>query len=271
MEFEDSSFKALFLDMDGVIWRGDTFIEKNIRPIQNWVKEGREILFLTNNSTESREFYAKKLKNVGIEVNEEKIITSAWATSLWLKEKAIKKVFVIGEVGLVEEIKAQEIEVIDDAEMILEGREETEAVVIGMDRGFTYRKLWAGLKTIDGGGLFIVTNEDPDFPLPEGRAPGAGALSSALQTASGEEPTVVIGKPERPLFEFALKILKVPKEKILVIGDRLKTDILGGKRAGLKTLLVLTGIDSKKDIVKGNLRPDFVAEDLENFFPIHLS
>jgi len=258
-------FDGLLLDMDGVLWKGNEFIEENINFVREWIDTGKEIRFLTNNSTRTRNYYREKLRRAKINVEKDKIITSAWGTSQWLKKKGIKEVFVIGEEGLIKEIEDQEIRTINDPETVLTGHKIPQAVVIGMDRSFTYRKLWAGLLVIDKGGLFVVTNEDATFPLPDGRAPGGGSLASALKTASGKKPDVVIGKPHSPLFEYAMNNLKIPKMRVLMVGDRLETDILGAKRMGLVSLLLFTGITSKEDIRESSIKPDHVAKDLIEF------
>jgi 4-nitrophenyl phosphatase len=258
------TFKALLLDMDGVLWRGETLIQANIEPVRKWIKEGGKAAFLTNNSTKSRIFYVKKLNNLGIKVSVKEIITSAWVASLWLKERGIKRVFVIGEDGLKSEIEGQGISVVWNPDVILNGGERVEALVIGMDREINYRKLWAGLVALDKGATFLATNLDPNYPTSSGRAPGGGSLVRALETASERSPDVVIGKPEPFLFKHALRVLSVRNEDALVVGDRLSTDILGAKRTGIKSLLVLTGISRAEEI--GDVKPDFVAGDLYTFF-----
>jgi len=130
-----------------------------------------------------------------------------------------------------------------------------------MDRTLTYEKLKRATRFILAGAQFIATNADPTFPSSNGIAPGAGALIAALKTATGVSP-LVVGKPEPTAYHIALELLQAPVETTAAIGDRLDTDIEGGYRAGLKTILVLTGVSTRLDLATFHIAPDWIFENL---------
>jgi 4-nitrophenyl phosphatase len=139
---------------------------------------------------------------------------------------------------------------------------EPEYVVVGLDTEVNYRKLATAALAIRAGAAFIGTNPDRTLPTEEGLLPGAGALLAAIQAATDVAPKV-IGKPEAEIFHTALAMLGTPPDTTAMLGDRLDTDILGAQRAGLRTILVLTGVATRADVEASPVRPDWVFEDLE--------
>ncbi len=137
-------------------------------------------------------------------------------------------------------------------------------MVAGAHFALTYDNLKYGTLLIRGGARFIGTNGDLTFPSEEGLIPGAGSILAALEAATGVKPTI-IGKPERMMFDIAVEKMKVRYEQTAMIGDRLDTDILGGQRAGLKTVLVTTGVDSQNAIRQKGIYPDAVFSGLDQF------
>jgi len=138
-------------------------------------------------------------------------------------------------------------------------------VVVGMDTGLTYEKLRVATLLIRGGARFIATNPDKTLPTEEGLVPGNGASLAALEAATGVAPFVV-GKPEPASFDLALARMGVGKEGTAVIGDRLETDILGGRRAGLSTILVLSGATSRQELENSTIKPDLVFENVRQLY-----
>ena len=136
-----------------------------------------------------------------------------------------------------------------------------DALVVGMDRDLTYDKLASALVALRRGARFIATNEDETFPTPNGPLPGAGAMVGALR-GMGFVPDVVIGKPSPIAFRMALDAFDLSAKRVVMIGDRLETDILGAHAAGLDTALVLSGISSCEDIGRHGIRPTWIADDL---------
>jgi 4-nitrophenyl phosphatase len=142
---------------------------------------------------------------------------------------------------------------------------EADFVVVGMDSELTYEKLRVATLLIRSGARFIATNPDRTLPTEEGLVPGNGAALAALEAATGVAPFVV-GKPEPAVFDLALDRMGIGKEGVAVIGDRLETDILGGQKAGLATILVLSGATSRPELENSPLKPDFVFENVRQLY-----
>lgn len=245
-------FKCFVIDLDGVVYRGTGLIPKADKKIATLRKRGR-VIFLTNNSTLSRASYKERLAGFGIPAEEEDIVTSGYVAASYIKQRyQDPRVYMIGEKGLKEELERQGIEPFWRA---------CDVVLVGLDRGFTYAKLATALKFIQGGADFIATNLDNTLITEKGLLPGAGAIVSAVKTACGKEP-IVVGKPSQIMASIILKKLDVEPKEVLLIGDRLETDILMGKKAGMKTALVLTGYTKKEDLKHTEIKPDYVLDSL---------
>ncbi len=250
--------KALIIDLDGVVYRGNTAIPGVQKAIEELKSIGK-LLFLTNNATLTRADYVKKLDRMGIKTSVNEILTSAYAAAVYLERDGKgSKVYAIGEKGLKSELKAKGFKLLS-----LKKAEDADYVVVGLDRKFNYKKLTAGLKAILKGAKFIATNTDATWPYEKGVLPGAGSMVAALEACSKVKP-IVIGKPSRIIMEIALEMLEVSSSEVLVVGDRLETDILAGKLINAKTALVLTGVTSVKDVEKApdKMKPDLVVQSL---------
>ncbi|AHF79413.1 HAD-IIA family hydrolase [Thermococcus paralvinellae] len=260
---------GIIFDMDGVIYRGNTLIEGAKEVIEYLKSKNIPFVFLTNNSTRNAEMYREKLFSLGIDVEEERIITSGYATARYMQKHFKKgKVFVIGGKGLVEEIKniGWEIISVEDAK---ERWKEIDYVVVGLDTQLTYEKLKYGTLAIRNGARFIGTNPDTTYPSEEGLLPGAGSILAALKASTDVEP-LVIGKPNEPVFEVVKE--KLTADEIWVVGDRLDTDIAFAKRIGAKAIMVLTGVSTLEDVEKSEIKPDLVLpsiKELLGYLEVH--
>lgn len=255
--------EAFLLDMDGVINLGDSLIEGSIEAIQKMRKMGKKLIFLTNNSTKTREEYAKILSELGLDVDASEIMTSAYATAVLLsKESGNGSCYVIGEKGLKSELKNAGFEILarDEAE-------EASYLVVGIDRGLSYEKVWGGLSAILSGAEFVATNPDPTYPRKEGLAPGAGASIGAVSGTAEVEPSKVVGKPSTYMIRTSLEMLGVSPDETAIVGDRIGMDISAGNKEGLTTVLVLSGVDSEEDlelVEDSSKQPDYVFPKLAN-------
>ncbi|WP_297465103.1 HAD-IIA family hydrolase [Thermococcus sp.] len=251
---------ALIFDMDGVIYRGNEPIEGAGELVEFLKERGIPFIFLTNNSTRDPAMYREKLLSMGINVPEERIITSGLATRLYM-EKHFEpgKVFVIGGEGLWREMKRLGWSVLALEETGTGGWKEVKYVVVGLDPALTYEKLKYGTLAIRNGARFIGTNPDTTYPAEEGLYPGAGAIIAALKASTDVEP-LIIGKPNEPAYEVAVERLKRigPFDEIWMVGDRLDTDIAFAKRFGMKAIMVLTGVSNLDDIGESPVKPDLV-------------
>lgn len=248
-------YDALFIDLDGVVYRGDEAVPAALRVLPELRRLGASILFLTNNSARTPEQVAQKLQGLGIEARQTEVLTSAVATAALLRREGAgwRTAFVIGERGIREALEGAGITLVDGEP------ERTDLVVIGWDRSADYAKLRTASLLVERGARLIATNADASYPAPGGLWPGAGALLAAVTTTTGAEPTVV-GKPARPLFEAAAEATGASRP--LVVGDRLDTDVGGAAAMGWDSLLVLSGAARPADLLASRTLPTYVGEDL---------
>jgi 4-nitrophenyl phosphatase len=246
--------RSLILDMDGVLWRGSEPIE-GLRSFFAFLHE-QDISYVlaTNNSSRLPEQYAEKLAGFGVHVDARAILTSGGATASYLAShcQGEKSAYLIGEEGLRRPLLEHGFALTDDS---------PRHVVVGWDTTLTWQKLATATRLVSAGASFVGTNPDVTFPSEGGNVPGNGAQLAALQAATGVHP-VVIGKPESWMYEEALARLRAKPEETAVVGDRLDTDILGGNRAGIATILLLSGVAKEDDLPDSQARPDLVLSDI---------
>ncbi len=250
--------RAFIFDMDGVLYRGDTALPGVGDLLNALTLRERGYMLATNNSMSTPASYVTKLARMRIEVPEEAILTAGLATRDYLTEHLppASGIFVIGMPALREQLFTG-----TSFHPVQYGEEQPAAVVVGLDLTFDYEKLKAATAAIRGGAFFIATNTDATLPTEQGLVPGAGSIVTAVAVAAGREP-IVIGKPEPLLLEQALHRLGVPPAEAIMIGDRLDTDIVAGHRAGMATVLVLTGVSTRDEVPQAPVLPDLVVTDL---------
>ena len=248
--------RAVISDMDGVLWRGETPLPGVAELFGGLRRRGIPFVLATNNATTSFGQVAKRLRAVGFEPNEKEVLSSADAAASFLRRElpAGSPVLVVGEEALTAALSRAGLRIVQHAS-------DASAVVAALDRHVTWGKLTEATLAIRAGAMFVATNLDPTFPSERGLLPGAGALISLLETATGSQP-ILIGKPEPLLYLEALEILKTPPQATLVLGDRIETDIVGGQRAGMPTGLLLTGVTTREILAASPHQPDWVFEDL---------
>ncbi|MBI4399746.1 HAD-IIA family hydrolase [Candidatus Micrarchaeota archaeon] len=248
--------KGFIFDLDGVIYLGETVIEGAAGAIELLRKQGKKIMFMTNNSTNSRVGFCKKLSRMGIRVNVDEVLTSSHATAIWLKNNYHEgRVLVVGERGLREELR--------DTGFEIKGVN-VDFVVVGLDRKFDYEKLKSACFALQKGAVFISTNQDATYPTEKGILPGGGAMVSALETCSGRKVFVDIGKPNRYMLDIALKEMRLKEGEVVFIGDRVDTDVAMAKKVGVVSVLVLSGITKRGELKKltSALKPDFILNSV---------
>lgn len=248
------SIRGLLVDLDGVVWEGDRVLSGAPAFFQFLRRIRMPFRLITNNSTLRPAQYVAKLAGMGIDIAPDEVLGSAGATARYLQQASPPgaRVFVIGEDGLRSAIA--------EAGFVLADRD-VEYVVVGLDRELDYRKLTLAVQHVRAGAAFIGSNPDTTLPVPEGVIPGAGAFQAAIQAASGVAP-LVIGKPEPTMLLMGTELLGLAPRAVAIVGDRLDTDIVGGARAGLATILVLTGVSTRADADRSPIKPDFVYPDL---------
>ncbi len=255
------SLRGLVLDMDGVLWQGETPAPGLIDFFATLETAGLRYVLATNNATRTPAMVAEKLARFGVTLPVGRIVTSAEATADYLRltDPAGSPVYVVGEAGLHEAIRRRGFSLLNPEAVRRGARAKT--VVVGFSREFTYDDLAMGALLVRNGARFIATNPDPTYPTELGPLPGAGAIQAVIVTATGIPPTV-IGKPGRIIFDEALRRLGTAATETAAVGDRLNTDIAGGQAAGLGTILVLSGVTSADDLAAADIRPDLVVADI---------
>jgi len=247
-------YDAFFLDADGVLVRDRQPIDGATEAFGRLRRIGR-VLILTNNSTRSRQQHASVLSDLGFDVSPDEIVASAYVAARHLQQTyGCVLAWPIGEQGLIDELLACD-------HRLAARPEEADWVVAGMDRAIDYRKLADGLRALGHGARLLATNEDGTYPTPDGPMPGAGSIVGAFR-GMGFEPEISLGKPSPALYETALNLTRVPRSRVLMIGDRLETDIEGAIRCRFDSLLVLTGISRREDIAPSGIDPTWVADSL---------
>lgn len=276
---------VFIFDCDGVIWRGDSLIDKVPSVLEKLRAMGKRMFFVTNNSTKSRKGYKSKFSSLGLDVKDEEIFSSSFAAAAYLEQKNFKatgkKVYVIGEVGIGDELDLIGVPHIggpaDKGKTIdltpgyaLEIDHDVGAVVVGFDRHFNYHKIqYAQLCINELGAEFIATNMDAVTHLTDAQEwAGAGSMVGCIKGCTGKEPTLV-GKPSPLMIDYIVFKYDIPKAKICMVGDRLDTDILFGKDNGLKTVLTLSGVTSEEKLLgpANKIHPDYYVSSIADFFP----
>ncbi len=255
-----SDIRHLIIDMDGVLYRGNQAIPGTAGFLDLLRERGIGFVLATNNSTKTPEQYTAKLADMGVTVHPGEVLTSAQATAGYLAGIARPgaRVFVVGMDGLWTALRQAGFTLVE---------EEAEYVVVGMDFRVCYERLAQATLQIRAGARFIGTNPDLTFPSERGIIPGAGALLAFLQAATGVAP-IVIGKPETAMIDQALARLGASAATAAILGDRLETDILAGQRAGMRTLLVLSGVTDRTMLARSEIQPDLVFDDVAHLHAV---
>ena len=252
---------GLIVDLDGVVWRGGDPVEGAAAALAEVRSSGVRVVFLTNEPKAARRAIAARLVRMGIPASESDVVTSAWATARVVRDlpgMRGRRVLVVGPRALREEVAAAGLRAVT-AEGAPTG-DGVRAVVVGGHEGFDYRELRAATAAVRAGARLFATGRDAVFPTPDGPKPGTGAVLAAIETAGGV-PAVVVGKPEPVVFEMAVEALP-GCTRVAVVGDHLVADVGGAKRAGLASILVLTGVTARDDLDRSAIRPDLVLGSL---------
>ncbi len=262
--------RLVIFDLDGVVYRGAQPVDGAVALIDGLHAAGALVRYATNNSMYTRAAYVERLAGMGITAEAEEIVTSTSATIEHLRAHLpdVRSVLALGAPGMLDEFRAGGFAATPAADAgpadwnggtLAAGYD---AVVAGLDPSVDYRRLGIAAAAIRAGSRFVATNGDVRYPTPEGLVPGAGAIIAALVATTGVEP-VLIGKPQPAMFTGILERAGVGAEEALVIGDNPDADIVAANRAGLKSILVLTGVTDTAAAsgLDGERRPTFVARD----------
>lgn len=242
--------KAFIIDMDGVIYHGNTLLP-GVPEFVEWMYSfGKQFLFLTNSSERAPRELSTKLARMGLEVDESHFYTSALATASFLKSQCPGgSAYVIGEPGLMNAIYEAGLTMNDY---------NPDYVVFGETRSISYEKIEKAVKLVQNGAKLIGTNSDLTGPTDAGRImPACRALISPITLTTGVN-AYYIGKPNPLIMRHALKKLGVHRAEAAIVGDRMDTDIVAGIESELDTVLVLSGVTDINTMKLFPYRPAYI-------------
>lgn len=291
---KSASLAMVAFDIDGVVYRGEVLLPGAAEALANVLRRGLLLRYVTNNSSQHRSAVAARLDGFGLPAELEYILTSGAATATWLQERLEPgaRVLVVGGEGLVRELTETGLEVSHAGALLAAANGGSSAqpgsakstaamgrvveslalappaaIVVGIDPSFCYDTLALAQAAVMAGALFVATNTDATFPA-EGRLlPGGGSLVAAVATAGGRQP-VIIGKPELEMAHYLVESTEVAPQAVLFVGDRLDTDILWARRAGMRSALVYSGVTQPSDVEHARAEgrneqlPEFIMDDL---------
>ncbi|KJP85604.1 hypothetical protein AK88_04771 [Plasmodium fragile] len=280
------NFQVFFFDCDGVLWRGNEVIEGAVEVINKLIKANKQVYFITNNSTKSRVTLLEKFHKLGFElIKKENIICTSYAIAKYFVDKeeyrsGKKKIYVIGEKGICEELdfcnllwlgsyndNDKKVVIKDDLEITVD--KNIGAVVVAIDFNINYYKIqYAHLCINELDAEFIVSNTDAtaNFTCKQKWA-GTGSIVASVEAVSLKKP-IVLGKPNLFMIENVLKDLNVDPAKVVMVGDRLDTDIAFAKNCNIKSVLVSTGVTDANIYLNHNhlnIHPDFFIKSIADF------
>ncbi|SCF29951.1 Haloacid Dehalogenase Superfamily Class (subfamily) IIA [Micromonospora purpureochromogenes] len=255
-------YTLVVFDLDGVIYLIDRPIPGAVEAVGRLHADGHAVAYATNNASRRSSEVADLLTGMGVPAEPQEVLTSAAAAAELLRDRfpAGAPVLVVGAEALRAEIRAAGLTPVARAD------ESPVAVVQGYGPQVGWADLAEASVAIRAGAIWVATNTDRTLPSGRGPLPGNGSLVAALRHALDRAPDVVVGKPEAALFATAAR--RAGAGRTLVVGDRLDTDIEGAGRAGLDSLLVLTGVSDVSELLAApeSRRPTYVAMNLAGLF-----
>lgn len=249
--------RGWLFDLDGTVYLGEALVPGAAETIAALRAAGRRVVFLSNKPLETRADYARKLTRLGVPAVADDVVNSSLVLARHLRTlDAGAPLFVIGEPPLIAELRAHGFEVRSDPRV--------RWVVIAFDRTFDYAKLNTALQAVRQGARLIATNPDRTCPTEDGEIPDCAGMTAAVEAVTGAQVEVVVGKPSPIILEVALARLGVPAAEAVIVGDRIETDIVMGKRLGLATVLVLSGVTRAGDPRVAEVAPDLVLPSIQD-------
>jgi arabinose operon protein AraL len=249
-------YAGYIFDLDGTVYRSDELIQGAKEKIARIREAGSRVVFLSNKPLEPRSNYAAKLTRLGIPTPSEDVINSTQALFFHLRQEDQKQhLYVIGELALLREFHDEGFSLTDDLPDI-------RVVIAAFDRALDYAKLNLAHQALVRGARFYATNGDRTCPMADGELPDCAGIIAFLEATTGRKVEFIAGKPSPGILKAALAHLNLPREKCLMVGDRLATDILMGVSSGIDTALVLSGVTSRETLATSDLQPTFILHSI---------
>lgn len=254
-------FTGYVFDLDGTVYLGEALLPTAGETLTALRRHGARTIFISNNPTHMRGYYADKLIRLGVPTPIEDILTSSLVLVDFLQSRMPgARLFVIGEEPLHDELRRAGFELVEDAK-------DVQAVIASFDRTFVYRKLQIAFDAIRAGARFFATNPDRYCPVPGGGEPDCASIIAAIEACTNTRVEAVVGKPSHYMIEAALKLMNLPAADCLMTGDRLETDVHMGQAAGMSTALMLTGTTSATALAASSIQPTYVLHQLGDLLP----
>ena len=245
--------KCFILDLDGTVYLGDKILEGSINFLKELEKNNITFKFFTNNSSKNAKFYINRIKKMGYNLSDDKMLISNYVIINYIKENMQnKKVFVLGTQYLKNDFRAANINVVTD---------NADVVVVGFDTSLVYENISKACELIRNGAIFLGVNTDFNCPTEDGFIPDCGAICSMITASTGVVPEF-FGKPSQHTLKYVIKNTGFCEEEIAFVGDRLYTDIAIGKDNNSVTILVLSGEAKLEDLVKSEIQPTLIFNSL---------
>ncbi len=241
--------KAFICDMDGVIYHGNQILP-GVHEFVKWLqKEDKKFLFLTNSSSKTPRELREKMLRMGLDIREEHFYTSALATAAFLKtQKENGSAYVIGDAGILNALYNEGFSVNDS---------NPDYVVVSETDNYNFSNLRKAAKLVAEGAKLIGTNPDLSDPSEKGIIPATGSLIAPIELTTGCK-AYFIGKPNPLMMRTALKILNAQREDTIIVGDRMETDIIAGIESEITTVLVLSGVTTRENMLKFAYSPNYI-------------
>lgn len=255
----DRVYPGYVLDLDGTVYLGSEPLPGAVESIAALRGMGSRFVFLSNNPLQRSATYAARLRSMGVPVEDAEVVSSIDALIGYLRERPAERILTITEDLVREELRHAGHELTEDPSR-------ADAVVLSWDRTFTYEKLQRAFTAVRNGARLIATNADPYCPTPDGGMPDCGALLAAIEVSTGTTAEAVVGKPSPHIARVALDRLGLPAGEVVMVGDRLLTDVALARAAGMVGALVLTGA-TRLDDLGATPGPDLVIEGLAQLIP----
>ncbi|GAB3038097.1 HAD-IIA family hydrolase [Natronobiforma cellulositropha] len=253
---DDGAYAAAILDVDGTIVRGEHLVPGALEGLRALERAALSRVLFSNNPTRGGAHYRDRLAAHGIDVDPERVLTSATVTAAYLADTHPgETVFLVGERRLASILEDAGLAVTDDPDA-------ADLVLGSIDREFRFADLERALAALERDLPFYGTDPDVTIPRASHSIPGTGSILAAMTAAAGRDPDAVLGKPSEMAASAAMALIDAPPEATLVVGDRLDTDVALGERAGMTTVLVLSGVTTRDDVTASSVDPDYVLESL---------
>jgi len=253
--------KGFVFDLDGTVYLGDQLIAGADEVVERLRGARKKVAFLSNKPIATRETYAEKLNHLGIPCANEDVINSSLVLARYLKKKRPgARVFPVAEEPVIADLKRHGLVICDDPD-------EVDVVVVSWDRGFNYEKLNIAYRAAMRGADLIATNPDRTCPMPGYNLPDAACMIAAIEACTERKVAPIVGKPSEIMLREVLDLLGLEAVECAMFGDRLETDMVMAARAGLTSVLVLTGVTTLDDVRQLERKPDLIVNSIADLLP----